>query len=112
MSDKPEDRRPDAETGFIAEVSEKASRKLKAQRNGSRGVWLGLGVSGLIGWSVAIPTLGGALLGIWLDDHHPGRHSWTLMLLVLGLCLGCFSAWHWLAQQDSEMTDETEAKDE
>ena len=27
---------------------------------------------GLIGWSVAVPTLLGAALGIWLDKHHPG----------------------------------------
>jgi ATP synthase protein I len=112
MSDDPEGPRPGAEAGFLSEVSRKAERKLRAQRRGSQGVWLGLGVSGLIGWSVAIPTLGGALLGIWLDNHHPGKHSWTLMLIVAGLCLGCFSAWHWLAQQDRTMRDDAEAKDE
>ena len=40
---------------------------------------------GLIGWSVVVPTLLGAALGIWLDKHHPGKHSWTLALLVAGL---------------------------
>jgi predicted F0F1-ATPase subunit len=49
------------------------------------GVWFGLGMMGLIGWSVAIPTLLGAALGIWLDSRHPGSHSWTLALLVAGL---------------------------
>ena len=41
---------------------------------------------GLIGWSVVVPTLLGAALGIWLDERHPGAHSWTLALLVAGLC--------------------------
>ena len=43
---------------------------------------------GLIGWSVVVPTLLGAALGIWLDNRHPGTHSWTLMLLVIGLAYG------------------------
>ena len=28
---------------------------------------------GLIGWSVAVPTLLGAALGLWLDKNHRGR---------------------------------------
>jgi ATP synthase protein I len=38
----------------------------------TRTVWFGLGMMGLIGWSVAIPTLLGAALGLWLDKRHPG----------------------------------------
>ena len=30
-------------------------------------------MTGLIGWSVAIPTLLGAALGMWLDKHHRAR---------------------------------------
>jgi F1F0 ATPase subunit 2 len=37
---------------------------------------------GLIGWSVALPTVLGALLGLWLDKRHTGQHAWTLALLV------------------------------
>ena len=54
---------------------------------------------GLVGWSVAIPTLLGAALGIWLDQHYPGKHAWTLALLVVGLAVGCFNAWHWVARK-------------
>ena len=28
---------------------------------------------GLVGWSVVVPTLLGAALGIWLDHRHPGQ---------------------------------------
>ena len=73
------------ETAFVRQVAAKAARKLRVQREGSQGVWFGLGMSGLIGWSVAVPTLLGAMLGLWLDRHHPGAHSWTLVLLVAGL---------------------------
>jgi ATP synthase protein I len=67
------------------EVGAKAARKLRARRMSTRTVWFGLGMMGLIGWSVAIPTLLGAALGLWLDSRHPGSHSWTLALLVVGL---------------------------
>ena len=67
------------------QVGAKAARKLKAQRHSTRTVWFGLGMMGLIGWSVVVPTLFGAALGIWLDKHYPGSHSWTLMLLAIGL---------------------------
>ena len=69
------------------EVGAKATRKLRARRHGTRTVWFGLGMMGLIGWSVVVPTLLGALLGIWLDKGHPGSFSWTLTLLVIGLSL-------------------------
>ncbi len=91
---------------FLKTVSSEASRKLRVQRGGKQGVWFGLGMSGLIGWSVAVPTLGGILLGLWLDRRYPGSHSWTLILLVAGLCVGCANAWHWVAQQDRAMHDE------
>ena len=63
---------------------------------------LALGM-GLIGWSVALPTLLGAALGLWLDKHYPGGHSWTLALLAAGLVLGCFNAWRWVAKEDREI---------
>ena len=98
------------EAEFVRQVAAKAARKLRVQREGKQGVWFGLGMSGLIGWSVAVPTLLGAMLGLWLDRRHPGSRSWTLMLLVAGLCIGCANAWHWVAQQDKAMHDEPEDK--
>lgn len=90
------------------EVDADARRKLKARRHQDRGVWFGLGMMGLVGWSVVVPTLLGAALGIWLDRHHPGQHSWTLALLVAGLTLGCFNAWHWVAKEDRAIQSEQE----
>jgi ATP synthase protein I len=90
------------------EVGSKAARKLKARRKSAQGVWFGLGMMGLIGWSVAVPTLVGAALGIWLDRHHPGKHDWTLALLVAGLCIGCWNAWHWVAKEEKKIRDEQE----
>jgi ATP synthase protein I len=93
-------------TAFSRQIGVKAARKLKAQRNVSRTIWYGLGMMGLVGWSVAVPTLLGAALGIWLDKHHPGRHSWTLMLLLIGLIAGCLNAWHLVAKEDRKIREE------
>jgi ATP synthase protein I len=81
------------------QVGAQETRKLLARLPGATNVWSGFGMFGLIGWSVAGPTLLGALLGMWLDKHHSGRHSWTLALLVAGLCAGSMSAWHWVAKE-------------
>jgi len=94
------------------EVGVKAARKLRARRNSAQGVWFGLGMMGLVGWSVAIPTLLGAALGIWLDQHYPGKHVWTLALLVAGLSIGCLNAWHWVAKEGKEIRNDQGDDDE
>jgi len=91
---------------FSREIGMKAVRRLKARKNPAPGVWFGLGMMGLVGWSVVIPTLLGASLGIWLDNRYPGIHSWTLTLLVVGIALGCLNAWHWVSAEDKAMHDD------
>jgi len=98
------------EPEFIRQVGEKETRKLKAQARVTQTVWSGLGMMGLVGWSVSVPTLLGAALGIWLDKRYPMAHSWTLSLLIIGLTLGCVNAWHWVAKEDREMREEKEEK--
>ncbi|MES2407379.1 MAG: AtpZ/AtpI family protein [Pseudomonadota bacterium] len=108
MNDEPETKPMPAGTEFSQQVGEKAARKLKAQRQVTQTIWTGLGMMGLVGWSVAIPTLLGAALGIWIDKHFPGSHSWTLALLAIGLGLGCFNAWHWVSKEDREIREQEE----
>ena len=110
MSEGPK-KSPEDESTLAAQIGAKAARKLKA-RNSTQGVWFGLGMMGLVGWSVVVPTLLGAGLGVWLDKHHPGAHPWTLALMVVGLAIGCVNAWYWVAQQDKAMRDEPEDGDE
>lgn len=83
-----------------AQVEYKAERKPRARAAGQPRVWFELGRFGIVGWTVALPTVMGALLGLWLDRHWPSRHSWTLILLVAGLMLGCATAWQWLKKRN------------
>ncbi|GGC39534.1 F0F1 ATP synthase subunit [Novosphingobium marinum] len=108
MRDRPTKTPRTQEQSFGKTIGTKAERKLKARRKAGKGVWFGLGMMGLVGWSVAIPTLLGAALGIWLDQRHPTEFSWTLALLVAGLAIGCFNAWHWIAKEDKAMQDDLE----
>jgi ATP synthase protein I len=109
MTDTPQSK---DDTRLAEQVGAKAARKLKAQRNATPGIWFGLGMIGLIGWSVVVPTLLGAALGLWLDQHYPGGRNWTLALMTAGLGIGCLNAWHWVTKEDAAMRDEQEEKDE
>ncbi len=92
--------RESAAQAFSRDVGAQETRKLGTRRTRAH-VWSGLGMLGLIGWSVCLPTLFGAWLGVWLDRRHPGTHAWSLALLVAGLCLGCTNAWHWITMEQS-----------
>ena len=85
--------------GLPEEVGIKEARKVQARKEGDRSVWFGLGMFGLVGWSVAIPTLGGIAIGIWIDKTWPGPRSWTLMCLVIGVIIGCVNAWYWVKRE-------------
>ena len=108
MVEKLKDKKEKDRAAFSRQVGDKAARKLRAQRHISRTIWYGLGMMGLVGWSVVVPTLLGAALGIWLDKRYPGSHSWTLTLLLIGLISGCLNAWHWVAKEDRKIREEQE----
>lgn len=81
------------------EIREKSSRKLRARKEKHKGLWYGLGMFGLVGWAVSIPTLLGLALGIWIDYSYKSKYSWTLMLLVFGIGIGCMNAWYWITKE-------------
>ena len=88
---------------FIKEVGKKEQRKQKALLNDKKSVWFGLGMMGIVGWTIVVPTLLGALLGIWLDKKYPETISWTLTGLILGLLVGCLIAWRWVNKEHKEI---------
>lgn len=109
--------REDRQKPLADRIAAQAARKLRARNERPAGAWSGLGMMGMIGWSVSVPAVLGTALGAWLDRTYPGAHAWTLALLVAGLMLGCFSAWRWVDQEQRAMhaaatQTETETKEE
>ena len=100
---------PDGE--FSDRIRSKENQKLRARDKGRKPVWFGLGLFGMVGWAVAVPTLIGTFLGVWIDGSHPGRYSWTLMLLFLGLVSGCIHAWFWIGKEREAIFREREELD-
>lgn len=102
MNQPERDDRQDPRQQLEKKVAAKQQRKMRARREGDRSVWFGLGMFGLVGWSVAVPTLIGVAVGLWIDSRWPSRFSWTLMLLVLGVAVGCLNAWWWVQRERRE----------
>lgn len=80
-------------------IGRKVQRKIRARKENRYTTWFGLGMFGLIGWSVAIPSLIGVAIGLWLDDKFDGQVSWTLTLMIIGVALGCLNAWYWIKEE-------------
>ena len=80
-------------------IARKARQMEKARRRRQESAWYGLGMFGLVGWSVAVPIVAGVALGLWIDRNWPGEVSWTLTLLLAGAMLGAFNAWYWVQRE-------------
>lgn len=111
MSDEP--RQPGNDRPLDERVGAEERRKLRARRR-RESPWFGFATFGLVGWSVAVPTLLGVALGVWLDHRSPGHVSWTLTLLGVGIAVGCLNAWHWVSreQQGMEEADREDSHDQ
>jgi len=96
----------DIKQSFIEKIKRKEKRKLRAQRKKGQAIWFGLGLFGVIGWSVMVPTLIGIAVGIWADRRWPGQISWTLTFLFAGIILGCLNAWYWVEKERKEIEEE------
>lgn len=83
---------------FHKQVETKAARKIRARRE-KKNIWFALGMFGMVGWAVTIPALLCISLGVLIDTRFPSRYSWTLMLLFVGIVLGCLNAWYWIEKE-------------
>ncbi len=98
----------DQQDQYPDQIGQRERRKLRASRESDIGAWYGLGLFGVVGWTVAIPALVGVLLGVWIDLKWPSARSWTLMLLIGGLGVGCLNAWLWIGRQRRKIIEERE----
>ncbi|MBP1720606.1 MAG: putative rane protein [Deltaproteobacteria bacterium] len=91
---------------FRGKVEKKEARRIKGKQHEDETVWFGLGMFGVVGWSVAVPTLVGVAIGLWIDRTFPSKYSWTLMLLIIGVAIGCWNAWYWVKKAGRRIEEE------
>ncbi|MFP4661402.1 MAG: AtpZ/AtpI family protein [Halanaerobiales bacterium] len=86
---------------FLAKIEKDVVKKIKARKKGNE-ILFGIGVFGIVGWSIAIPTVICIALGVYLDGKLQSDFSWTLTLLFAGVIIGCINAWYWVKQKSEE----------
>jgi ATP synthase protein I len=93
---------------FADRVAQKESLRIKALKHKDETVWFGVGMFGIVGWSVAIPTLIGIALGLWIDRTWQSQYSWALMFLIIGVVVGCINAAYWVRRVRSKIINDDE----
>lgn len=87
------------EDELLNEVEKDANKKIKSKSEGKE-IMFGLGFFGIVGWSIAVPTLLAIALGVYLDKKLNSNFSWTLTLIFAGVLLGSFNVWSWLNENN------------
>ena len=77
----------------------KSQRRERARRRGTDNIWSWMGMFGLVGWTVAVPTLLGLALGVFVDNRVESSVSFTITFLVVGVAIGAATAWYWIRQE-------------
>jgi ATP synthase protein I len=85
-----------ADHDLLAQVRRQSDRMQRWLRDGDPSLMRQLAAVGVLGWIVVVPMLGGIALGRWLDRWLGSGIMMTAALLLLGLVLGCWSAWRWM----------------
>lgn len=83
----------------LLDAVERSQRRKLRSRGQRPEIARGLGSSGVVGWSIAVPTLVGIAVGVWLDRRVDSDYSWTLVLLAVGLVVGGLTAWYWVKRE-------------
>ncbi len=87
---------PDEADPLVKEVRRREERHRQWLTDGEPSVAHRLAQIGVLGWIIVVPALIGLFAGRWLDRSFGSGLFWTAPLLMLGVALGCWSAWKWM----------------
>lgn len=73
-----------------------AGRAEEARRRGEPSLGGRLAQIGVLGWTIVVPTLVGALVGRWLDRRFGTGVFFAAPMIMIGAALGLRSAWGWM----------------
>jgi len=81
---------------MVKEVRRHRERRERWLREGEMSVGRRLAQIGVLGWIFVIPTLGGLFFGRWLDSRFDSGVFWSAPIMMIGLCIGGWTAWKWM----------------
>jgi ATP synthase protein I len=87
---------PDEQDPLVKGTRVRGERHRQWLREGDPSVARRLAQIGVLGWIIVTPMLIGIFVGRWLDRAFNSGLFCTAPLLMLGLALGCWSAWKWM----------------
>jgi ATP synthase protein I len=90
---------PDEPDGLVDMVRRQRQRQQRWLREGEPSVARFIGQIGVLGWIIVMPTLIGLFVGRWLDHRFESGIFWSAPLLLIGVVVGCWSAWRWMHVQ-------------
>lgn len=91
---KPQSDEDDGE--LLARVRLRAERVQRWLRDGEPTLTRQLAAVGVLGWIIVLPLLAGIAAGRWLDRWLATGILLTGAMLLVGLVVGCWSAWRWM----------------
>jgi ATP synthase protein I len=99
LNAKPIESKATEEDGMAAAVRQQRRRQQEWLREGEPSMTRFVGQIGVLGWIIVAPTLIGLFIGRWLDHRFDTGIFWSAPLLLVGVVIGCWSAWKWMHKQ-------------
>lgn len=90
---------PTEPDGLADAVRRQRQRQQRWLREGEPSMARFVGQIGVLGWIIVMPTLIGLFIGRWLDHKFSSGIFWSAPLLLVGVVIGCWSAWQWMNKQ-------------
>jgi ATP synthase protein I len=90
---------PGEPDGLLDKVRRQRLRQQRWLREGQPSMARFIGQIGVLGWIIVAPTLIGLFIGRWLDHRLGSGLCWSAPLLLIGVVIGCWSAWRWMQAQ-------------
>jgi ATP synthase protein I len=85
--------------GLVRSIRQRKERHWRWRREDEPGFARQAAQIGVLGWVIVLPALLGTFAGRWLDRRFDSGVFWTGPLLLLGVALGCWSAWRWMHER-------------
>ena len=85
--------------GLARTVRRQRERRQRWVREGEPSMARFIGQIGVLGWIIVTPTLISLFIGRWLDHEFGSGIFWSAPLLLIGVVIGCWSAWRWMQVQ-------------